>query len=151
MPESVTVQQVLAAIGVAICVALLVHQALGAQRRARLARWWRAATAQWRLRWAAWRAGQRRRQAHKAAGNAAREAADVIERARRGAGPIDSRWGADGASGSGDDGRARPVRGASGGTSGGASGGTKGGKGGGAPGGDNVVRPPRFGGRKDLH
>ncbi|MBL8286433.1 MAG: hypothetical protein JNL85_00470 [Rubrivivax sp.] len=123
-----TAQQVLFALGLVICVALLVVQALGRERQARLARWQqgvaartRLAWARWKLRWRGRRLGKRpaqRREAQpppldpaEARRRAAEEAADLIERARRGNGPGD---GSDGS---------------------------------------NVIRPPRFGSdrRRDLH
>ena len=106
--------QVLAAIGLLACLALLVHHALGARRQAAFERAWQRHSARFRL-WARG-LGQRRR----ARGQAAREAADLIERAKRGA---DTK--ADGAAGK------RPAgQGQSG----------------------KVVRPPRFGDRRnDLH
>lgn len=121
-----TAQQVLFAIGLLVCVALLVHQTLGRRRQARLSLWWQGVAARARLAWARarlrWRSRvrgskpQQRNEAKpppldpaEARRRAAEEAADVIERARRSG------------NGKGD--------------------------------GSNVIRPPRFGGdrRKDLH
>ncbi|MBI5720643.1 MAG: hypothetical protein HZC37_23450 [Burkholderiales bacterium] len=82
-----TVQHVLAALGFLACVALLVHHGLGARRQARLHLWWRARAASLRFAWSrlhqTWR---RRGEARQVRGRAEREAADLIERARRGAG-----------------------------------------------------------------
>lgn len=118
-----TVEQVLFAIGLLVCVALLVHQGLGERRQARLAIWWRGRSARARLAWAHLRLWLRQRRQRKprsgqtsehgidpdeAKRRAVREAANLIERARRGNGK-------DGESG-------------------------------------KVIRPPRFGDRrKDLH
>lgn len=81
-----TVQHVLAALGFLLCVALLVHHGLGTRHQARLLLWWRARMARLRFGWSrlrlAWLARGRARQAK---GQAGREAADLIERARRGA------------------------------------------------------------------
>jgi len=84
----VTLQNVLAALGFLACVALLVHHALGAPRQARLHAAGRAALARLRLAWLRLRmAGLRLRQgrsgSQQARGQAEREAADLIERARR--------------------------------------------------------------------
>lgn len=80
-----TVQHALAALGFLLCVALLVHHGLGARRQARLHLWWRARAAHLRFTWSrlqqAWR---RRGRARQVRGQAEREAADLIERARRG-------------------------------------------------------------------
>ena len=73
--------QVLAAIGLLACLALLLHHALGARRQAALQRAWQRQSARLRL-WVRG-LGQRRRER----GRAAREAADLIERAKRKAGP----------------------------------------------------------------
>jgi len=86
----VTLQNVLAALGFLVCVALLVHHALGARRQARLQAAGRATVARLRLAWLRLRmSGLRLRQgrsdARQASGQAEREAADLIERARRGA------------------------------------------------------------------
>ena len=72
-----SLEQVLAAIGFLLCLALLLHQGLGARRQAALQRAWQRHSARLRL-WARG-IGQRRRER----GRAAREAADLIERARR--------------------------------------------------------------------
>jgi len=86
----VTVQHVLAALGFLLCVALLVQHGLAARHQARLRLWWLARVARLRFGWSrlrlAWRARGRSRQAK---GQAEREAADLIERARRGAGRDD--------------------------------------------------------------
>ncbi len=85
-----TVEHFLAAIGFLLCVALLVHQGLGARRQARLQLWWRARVAHLRFAWSRLRLTWRTRgQARQAKGQAEREAADLIERARRGAGRDD--------------------------------------------------------------
>jgi len=109
----VTAQQVLAALAFVVCVALLVHMVLGERRQARLAWWWQGRVAAMQRAWRRWRAPRRRsskpgqpkpaatarRPARDAAdagpvadtpsdsarGAAEREAADLIERARRGA------------------------------------------------------------------
>jgi hypothetical protein len=127
---TLNIQQVLAAIGFALCLALLAHHFLGVRRQAWLRMWWTMRLAQFRH-WTRRRqsspppqsrrpvAGRReaQRPAEDLDRDAAREAADVIERARRQA----------------------------------AAGRGKGAEGGGA-GGSNVVRPPRFGNRRnDLH
>lgn len=144
-----TVEQVLAALVLAVCLALLVHHFAGARRQGQLRGWWHARAAKSRLAWNRLRLWRRTRQLRRAQqeareaseamkGAAAREAADVIERARqralaRGneAGPGD----ADGSAGHGD----------------GEAAGSKPGSPG-RRGSDNVVRPPRFGNRRnDLH
>lgn len=81
-----TLQQVLAAIGFLLCVALLVHHGMGARRQALFALWWRARAARLRGAWLQWRQPRPRKpQGRQASDLAEREAADLIERARRGA------------------------------------------------------------------
>ncbi len=72
-----SIEQVLATLGLLVCLALLVHHALGARRQAVLQHAWQRHSARLRL----WLRGlgQRRRER----GQAAREAADLIERAKR--------------------------------------------------------------------
>jgi hypothetical protein len=149
------VEQVLAALGFAVCVALLVYHWVGAQRQARLRWWWSARTAPWR-RWVE-RQRQRRRarrleQAQQNAraaeealrGEAAREAADLIERAKRPSKPGH-------AAGSGTDAGDGDARDHSRSNHGNRDANGRG-TGSGPASGDNVVRPPRFGNRRnDLH
>jgi hypothetical protein len=96
-----TVQQFFAALVLAVCVALLVYQGLGARRQARVQSWWHGVAARAHRAWARWRSpSPRRRRSNRAAGSgdsaaasgtsgpgsaesAEREAADLIERARR--------------------------------------------------------------------
>ncbi|MCW5633563.1 MAG: hypothetical protein KIT17_09520 [Rubrivivax sp.] len=95
-----TVQQFFAALVLAVCVALLVYQGLGARRQARVQGWWHGVAARAQRAWARWRSPRpRRRKSDRAAGSgdsaasgtggpgsaesAEREAADLIERARR--------------------------------------------------------------------
>ncbi|MBL8333963.1 MAG: hypothetical protein JNM08_12700 [Rubrivivax sp.] len=86
-----TAQHVLAALGVLVCVALLVHQWIGARQQARLHLWWRGRVARARLAWTSLRHGWRQRhQTRQVKDQAEREAADLIERARRGAGRDDN-------------------------------------------------------------
>lgn len=86
-----TLQHVLAALGFLVCVALLVHQWIGARQQARLHLWWRARAAGLRFAWTRLRQGWRQRsQTRQAKDQAEREAADLIERARRGAGRDDN-------------------------------------------------------------
>ncbi len=86
-----TAQYVLAALGFLVCMALLVHQWIGARHQARLHLWWRARAARLRFEWTRLRQGWRQRsQTRQAKGQAEREAADLIERARRGAGRDDN-------------------------------------------------------------
>lgn len=81
-----TLQHVLAALCFLVCVALLVHQWIGARQQARLHQWWRARAARVRFAWTRLRQGWRQRtQTRQAKDLAEREAADLIERARRGA------------------------------------------------------------------
>lgn len=81
-----TIQQVLATLGFLSCVALLVHHLLGARHQARFALWWRARLARLRLGWTQLRRSrQQLSMKEQAQGRAEREAADLIERARRGA------------------------------------------------------------------
>ena len=127
------VETLLAAAGVAVCVALLVHQWMGAGRQAWLSGWWAKRVAQWLRAVATFKHRQRMRRLRQAAppvrrpgaseaegdGEAAREAAELIERARK-----------------------QSLRNGHG---------RKPGEKGKDPG-DNVVRPPRFGNRRnDLH
>lgn len=84
--RTVTVQQFLAALGFLLCVALLVHHGLGARRQARLAVWWQVRVARLKGLWLQVRHGRRpRAPGEQERDQAEREAADLIERARRGA------------------------------------------------------------------
>ncbi|MBL8326766.1 MAG: hypothetical protein JNJ89_17575 [Rubrivivax sp.] len=89
-----TFEQVLSALVLAVCLALLAHHFIGAQRQAGLRRWWAARRARARQAWHRLRLWRRTRQLRRAQhearaandamkGEAAREAADAIERARR--------------------------------------------------------------------
>jgi hypothetical protein len=150
-----SVEQVLAALVLAVCLALLVHHFAGARGQARFGTWWRARAAGMRQRWNRLRLWRRTRQLRRAQreareaseamkGVAAREAADVISRARRSAqGRGDT---ANGSGDSGPEGNGKPGHRPGGGPAG------PGRPTNGSPGGGNVVRPQRFGNRRnDLH
>ncbi|MBL8342805.1 MAG: hypothetical protein JNL30_15160 [Rubrivivax sp.] len=149
-----TIEQVLAALVLAVCLALLVHHFIGAQRQAGLRRWWAARMARVRQAWHRLRLWQRTRQLRRAQhaaraasdamkGEAAREAADAIERARRHA----QRRTTHEAGHLGDDGPGPDGQGTEGGA---AAPPIDKPRGNGSSG--NVVRPPRFGNRRnDLH
>jgi hypothetical protein len=146
-----TFEQVLAALVLAVCVGLLAHHFVGARRQAKLRWWWNARAARARQGWHRLRLWRRTRQLRRAQnearaasealkGVAAREAADVIERARRRAQARGGRA-ADGAHNGADHG-AEPGADPAGPGPGGAP----------RKKGDNVVRPQRFGNRRnDLH
>lgn len=89
-----TIELFIAAFGFLACLALLVHHGLGARRQARLRHWWLLQVSGVRQRWSQMRRRQsvpQRRARHDEAdtkvdtkAQAEREAADLIERARRG-------------------------------------------------------------------
>jgi uncharacterized protein YdaU (DUF1376 family) len=76
-------QQILAAVGLVVCVLMLAHMALGERRRARLDASLRRAALRLRLAWAQRRL-KKQRSAH-AESDAREEAERVIEQARRSA------------------------------------------------------------------